>query len=504
VTDSFNRDLAHTFLTAIYDDQPGYLQICSTGNWAGRCFPTDQAGITAAVKYAADLDAVQQPSGIYFRTTTLRAEPPRGQRGGADDTAHVPFLFSDIDFGAEGHKGTTLPPSEDDARKLVAEAGLPEPTLWIHSGGGWYALWRPSTPLDPPRAEMLLRGVQEVLEYASADHGWSYGTGVGELARVLRLPGSVNRKTNNPRACRVDGGTGKTVAVSLLPEPRPGRGRPGHHAATSGAVNPPPEQHPYDPNRGRGPLDALAENTDWMDILGPAGWMRVGEDRDGERWLRPGDPSSDYSARVLRVNPHVLVVHSEATDLPSGAHQRLTKGRVFAYLWHRGDVSEAARDLVRAAHGSDCTPAARALPQAALGAVAALPNPLHGLTTLTVRSDEGSARPMPILPSEFWSARPVHQHIRKAAHSRLASADLVFHAALAKIAAMRSHELWFESGRGRSSLNYFVAVVGPSGIGKTSGAAVVDDVVLTPAYLSIPLETLLANSIRQRVRVRGG
>jgi hypothetical protein len=64
----------------------------------------------------------------------------------------------------------------------------------------------------------------------------------------------------------------------------------------------------------------------------------------------------------------------------------------------------------------------------------------------------------------------------------------VFHAVLAKIAGMSSHELWFDSGRGRSSLNYFAAAVGASGIGKTSGAAVVDDdLIAIPDYLAEPL-----------------
>jgi putative DNA primase/helicase len=33
--------------------------------------------------------------------------------------------------------------------------------------------------------------------------GWHYGSGVGDLARVLRLPGTVNRKDGLERPCRV-------------------------------------------------------------------------------------------------------------------------------------------------------------------------------------------------------------------------------------------------------------------------------------------------------------
>ncbi|MBO0822429.1 MAG: hypothetical protein J2P27_01060 [Actinobacteria bacterium] len=91
---------------------------------------------------------------------------------------------------------------------------------------------------------------------------------------------------------------------------------------------------------------------------------------------------------------------------------------------------------------------------------------------------------LPNIPPEFWKARKVHQQIRQAAHSRLVSADLVLHGVLAKIAAMRSPELVFDSGRGRSCANYFAAPVGASGTGKSTGAAVVDELVTVPAYLS--------------------
>ncbi|MGI5127455.1 hypothetical protein ACQEVB_11655 [Pseudonocardia sp. CA-107938] len=90
---------------------------------------------------------------------------------------------------------------------------------------------------------------------------------------------------------------------------------------------------------------------------------------------------------------------------------------------------------------------------------------------------------LPTLPAEFWSAREVHERIRQAAHSRLASADLVLHVALARLAAMSSWELGFDSGRGISSLNYFTAAVGPSGAGKSTGTEAAVDMVATPDYL---------------------
>ncbi len=86
------------------------------------------------------------------------------------------------------------------------------------------------------------------------------------------------------------------------------------------------------------------------------------------------------------------------------------------------------------------------------------------------------------LPDDFWSARPAFQHIRSAAHSRGRSADLVFAATLARLSAMVSPELQFDTGLGPGSLNLFVAAVGPSGVGKSAGAKVSRELVAAPSY----------------------
>lgn len=120
---------------------------------------------------------------------------------------------------------------------------------------------------------------------------------------------------------------------------------------------------------------------------------------------------------------------------------------------------------------------------------AGAPRPLTAIgggQDTTVHPDVIAAVRLPILPMEFWEARKVHAQIRAAAHSRLASADLVLHVVLARLAAMRSHQLVFDSGRGPSSLNYFAAMVGASGIGKTTGADVAPGLAPPPGYLDAP------------------
>lgn len=343
---TFDAHHAKQFLTVQFHRASGYINICSTGNWAGRCFPATTEGIHAAVLYAEWLDN-SEPSGIYYRVTTLKEELPAGKRGGADDTLHIPVFWADLDYGSEGHKprkdGKVNPPDRQSAESLISTAGLPTPSILVHSGGGLYPLWMPNTLVTPELAAIISVNIQTALGVASDKNGWVYGEGVGDLARVLRLPGSVNRKTSNWRACRVLTCDLVDLSLDSLPtevpvkpvKPAPVNTAP--RTTASGGTG----------TGQRGVFDALAETASWADILEPEGWEYVGTDSAGELWMRPGGSDSEYSARAFE---HNLVCHSESAGLPAGRGQRLTKGRVYAWLNHGGDLSSAARALIQGDH----------------------------------------------------------------------------------------------------------------------------------------------------------
>ena len=164
--------------------------------------------LRSAVARAAEWDA-QRPRGIYFRVTMLPPEGVEG-RGGADHAHMLPFLWADLDYGTVGHKppaaGPRLPPDEDAALELIAD--LPTPSVLIHSGGGFYPIWmfeRPVFITDNNRADVKTRSQdwQNMIKVSAERLGWHYGSGVGDLARVLRLPGSINRKEGLERPCYV-------------------------------------------------------------------------------------------------------------------------------------------------------------------------------------------------------------------------------------------------------------------------------------------------------------
>jgi putative DNA primase/helicase len=164
--------------------------------------------LRSAVAKAAEWDT-SKPPGIYFRATLLPPDFNSKRRGGEQDSHALAFLWADLDYGTVGHKapaGAVLPPDEEAARKIIAD--LPTPTLIVNSGGGLYPIWQFKHPVfitDTNRAEVKARSQdwQNMIKANAERLGWHYGSGVGDLARVLRLPGTVNRKDGLERPCRV-------------------------------------------------------------------------------------------------------------------------------------------------------------------------------------------------------------------------------------------------------------------------------------------------------------
>lgn len=84
------------------------------------------------------------------------------------------------------------------------------------------------------------------------------------------------------------------------------------------------------------------------------------------------------------------------------------------------------------------------------------------------------------LPDTFWTARPYLTIIAAAAYAHLASPDAVLHTILARTAAFAGRSSGVDAGLGRAPLNYFTALLAPSGVGKTVATGVADRLLPAP------------------------
>ncbi|MGH8879460.1 MAG: DNA primase family protein, partial [Stackebrandtia sp.] len=327
----------------LHGDSPGLIHICSTGDWTGRVF----SDLDAATKHVTYLDG-EGREGIYCRVTTLKNHLPPGKRGGATDTLALPALWADLDLAGPGHAEANLPPDEAAGRKVIATSGLPEPTLWIHSGGGLYPIWL----LDKPHAvgddlddvKDLTAGWQKVIEHAARALGWKYGAGVGDLARVLRIPGTINRKEGLARPCRIVSAAPKRYTVTDLYQ-----ALANGLAAAPYATTDAPSGTQTRTTDGTAPGDDYSARTDWADILEPHGWTLSHYQDQTRYWTRPGK-NTGLSASTNHLGTDRLHVFTTSTVFD--ANTSYHKFAAYTILNHGGDYSGAAKALADAGYGT--------------------------------------------------------------------------------------------------------------------------------------------------------
>lgn len=177
--------------------------------------------------------------------------PSASPRGSRHDISLIPALWVDIDDRTAGAHavnataGEKLNWARDEALELLAGCPAGLPTVLVDSGYGLHAYWAYQTPLTP-EADKPLRLRFNAWAAAVAEERQRHweGSVTLDLNRVLRLPGSLNRKlAGDPRevtvlyadpANRVD----PEALLPLLPEPRAEDLRLMEAAATGGEEDP--------------------------------------------------------------------------------------------------------------------------------------------------------------------------------------------------------------------------------------------------------------------------
>jgi hypothetical protein len=354
----FDAAMVRRWLGILHGDAPGLLNIVSTGNWAGVAFPTDQ--LDRAVDYVGVQHRAGR-AGIYVRVTTLREAPEVGKRSGADNTLSLPALWADLDLAGPGHAEGNLPPDVEAGQKVITVSGLPDPTIWVHSGGGLYPIWLLTKPHvigdDLAQVKELTAGWQKVIEHAAAGLGWKYGAGVGDLARVLRIPGTVNRKPEmpEPEPCRIIAATANRYPIAdlyraledgLARIPQPTLAAPVARANTAPtAVRSSINLEPGDLT----PADDWAARTDWADILAPHGWTLSHAEEATRFWTRPGK-TTGISATTNHEGTDRLYVFTTSTAFE--ANDSYSKLGALAILEYNGDHRAAVKALRARGYGS--------------------------------------------------------------------------------------------------------------------------------------------------------
>ena len=156
-----------------------------------------QTSLTRVAEIAA---TIERPGHrlLWCRVATprlcARCLSPQDERGGLRRAG----LWFDLDLAYGQHAASTLPTTDTEALDFLTS--LPaQPSLIVHSGGGLYPLWlfkEPyiiTTPAEHDVIKRLAEQFTHTVVMAGKQRGWTLDA-LGDLARVLRPPGSINFK----------------------------------------------------------------------------------------------------------------------------------------------------------------------------------------------------------------------------------------------------------------------------------------------------------------------
>ncbi len=197
------------FLWALFDEAVGPESQISI--WS---LPSKQTSFFQDIDEAGDHAlSLAKDQDVYFGCGLYRSGI-EGGRGKAEDVTRITSVWADIDYG-EGHQKDRIPKTWADAQSILARLGV-QPSVIVDSGGGIHTYWILDEPLAPLEGAKLLRGYGNYI--MSCAHALNFAVdSVFDLARVLRVPGTINHKIKGqPRRCEVRSGSGATIQFEDL------------------------------------------------------------------------------------------------------------------------------------------------------------------------------------------------------------------------------------------------------------------------------------------------
>lgn len=193
------------FLSTIYRDcHEGYITLTLLPERKTLWFKVNEIEkvLAAVKKYGAKTNTF---FGVGLRRKVLQ----NNLRGSENDILTITTLYADLDIRSNAHAETALPGSIDEAVEFLNSLPL-KPSIIVNSGNGLHAYWLLDEPFkiqsakDKGYISAVFKDWSRFLGAMAKEQGWKLDN-ISDLARVLRVPGSINHKLKNGSICEVLG-----------------------------------------------------------------------------------------------------------------------------------------------------------------------------------------------------------------------------------------------------------------------------------------------------------
>ena len=191
------------FLSEIYKGcREGYLTLTTLPERKTLWFKPDELFKVSetAKKYGAKTNTF---FGVGLRKKALKT----GFRGSEKDVLCVTTLYADIDIKGNAHAQTSLPSSTDEAIDFLHGLKI-KPSIIVNSGNGIHGYWLLDktfiieTEDDRKHISSIFKGFGRYVNSEAKKRGWKIDS-VYDLARILRVPGTINHKLGTGAKCEV-------------------------------------------------------------------------------------------------------------------------------------------------------------------------------------------------------------------------------------------------------------------------------------------------------------
>jgi hypothetical protein len=159
---------------------------------------------------------------VYVGVGLSNADRGAGHRCTSDEVVGLIGFWADFDIHSDAHNQKALPTTITDALSVIPEH-MP-PTLVIATGNGAHAWWLFKEPYifddaeDRKDTATLGSRWQTLLRLRASQRGWVFER-LSDLARVLRIPGTVNLKDpSNPKEVTLHTATDRRYNLSDFEE----------------------------------------------------------------------------------------------------------------------------------------------------------------------------------------------------------------------------------------------------------------------------------------------
>ena len=172
-----------------YKPEDHYILIWSLPDKRSRWFRE----IPAAAEFVAGVNGRD----VYVGVGLSKQDRGPARRCLSEEISGLAGFWSDLDLRSDAHSKKALPSSIEDALTVIP-GGMP-PTIVVATGNGAHAWWLFQEPLifdtseERDAAARVAARWSTMLRLNAAARGWAYDR-LSDLARVLRIPGTLNHK----------------------------------------------------------------------------------------------------------------------------------------------------------------------------------------------------------------------------------------------------------------------------------------------------------------------